>query len=75
LLKQAWIGGGDLLQRETVAELVSGLESRDAEALSELCADDAVVHHPLWPEPVRGRTAIRASERPSTSPSGTDSSS
>lgn len=44
-------------------KLVAAVKSRDADALSELFADDAVLHHPLSPEPVHGKTAIRASEQ------------
>jgi steroid delta-isomerase-like uncharacterized protein len=51
------------LGREIAAELVSAIERRDTEALSELFADDAVLHHPLAPEPVQGKTEIRASEQ------------
>lgn len=49
--------------REIGEALVAAVERRDADALSELCADDAVVHHPLSPEPVQGKAAIRASEQ------------
>lgn len=49
--------------REIADKLVAAIERRDAEALADLCADDAVVHHPLSPDPIRGKAAIAASEQ------------
>jgi steroid delta-isomerase-like uncharacterized protein len=46
-----------------VEAVVQALETQDADALVELYADEAVLHHPLSPEPLRGRAAIRASEQ------------
>lgn len=47
---------------ELVGRLKSAIERRDADAVAALYAEDAVGHHPLAPEPLRGREAIRASE-------------
>jgi steroid delta-isomerase-like uncharacterized protein len=52
-----------LMGRELAQKLVAAVESRDADALAELCAEDAVLHHPLSPEPAKGRAAIAASEQ------------
>jgi steroid delta-isomerase-like uncharacterized protein len=49
--------------REIVEAVVRALEAEDADALVELYADDAVLHHPLSPAPLRGSAAIRASEQ------------
>jgi steroid delta-isomerase-like uncharacterized protein len=49
--------------REVAERLVGAIERRDAQALTELFADEAVLHHPLSPEPIRGRAAIRESEQ------------
>lgn len=46
-----------------VERLVAAVERRDLEAFAALYANDAVGRHPLHPEPVRGREAIRASEQ------------
>jgi steroid delta-isomerase-like uncharacterized protein len=48
--------------REIVEAVVQALEAEDADALVELYADEAVLHHPLSPQPLKGRAAIRASE-------------
>jgi steroid delta-isomerase-like uncharacterized protein len=32
--------------------------------MAALYTQDAIVHHPLYPEPARGRDAIRASQQP-----------
>jgi steroid delta-isomerase-like uncharacterized protein len=48
---------------EIGGELAAAVERRDAAALSELFADQAVLHHPLSPEPVEGKAAIVASEQ------------
>ena len=50
-------------KHEVVQKLVDRIERRDAAALTELFAEDAVLHHPLSPDPVRGRAAIRESEQ------------
>jgi steroid delta-isomerase-like uncharacterized protein len=49
--------------REVAEKLVGAIESRDADALTELFADDAVLHHPLTPEPIHGKAAIVQSEQ------------
>jgi steroid delta-isomerase-like uncharacterized protein len=49
--------------REIAEKLVCTIESRDADALEELFAEDAVLHHPLSPEPMRGKAAIGTSEQ------------
>ncbi len=43
--------------------LVDSVQRRDAAALGRLYAEDAVLFHPLSPEPLRGREAIRASDQ------------
>ena len=48
----------------TVAErIAAALERGDAEGVAALYAEDAVTYHPLFPEGVRGRDAIRQSEQ------------
>lgn len=47
---------------ELIDRYVSAIERRDLDAYAALFAEDAVGYHPLSPEPVRGREAIRASE-------------
>ena len=37
--------------------------SGDAEAVASFYAEDATLEHPLFPEPLRGRDAIRAGEQ------------
>lgn len=62
---------------EVVEKLVKAIKGRNAAALAELFADDAVLHHPLVPEPIRGSEAIsaRANGRLSTrSPKSTSPS-
>ena len=49
--------------REVAQKLVGAIEKADAEALAALFADDAVLRHPLSPEPIRGKAAIAASEQ------------
>ena len=49
--------------REVVEKLVGAIESRDADALTELFADDAILQHPLSAEPLVGKAAIGASEQ------------
>jgi steroid delta-isomerase-like uncharacterized protein len=39
------------------------VQSRDADAVAELYAEDAVVHHPLSPAVASGRDAIRAGQQ------------
>jgi len=51
------------MPREVVNKLVSAIERGDAAALTELFADDAVLRHPLSPEPIAGKAAIAASEQ------------
>jgi len=45
-----------------VRRMADTVERRDAEAMAALYTQDATVHHPLYPEPARGRDAIRASQ-------------
>ena len=49
--------------RDVVEKLVRAVENRDADALGALFADEALLHHPLSPEPIRGKPAILASEQ------------
>jgi len=51
------------MSREIADKLVRAIESRDVDALGEVFADDAVLHHPLSPEPLHGQAAIVASEQ------------
>ncbi|MFA9443791.1 ester cyclase [Egicoccus sp. AB-alg6-2] len=46
-----------------VDKFIESIEAGDSEAFAALFAEDAVGHHPLYPEPVRGREAIRQSEQ------------
>lgn len=46
-----------------VRRFISTIEQRDADGYAALFAEDAVVHHPLAPDPIRGREQIRASEQ------------
>lgn len=48
---------------DVVKRFTNAIEARDAEAFAALFAEDAVGHHPLYDEPVRGREAIREGER------------
>ena len=48
---------------EVVRRMADAVERRDAWAMAALYAEDATVHHPLYPEPARGREAIRVSQR------------
>jgi steroid delta-isomerase-like uncharacterized protein len=48
---------------EVVRRMAHAVERRDAEALAALYAEDATLPHPLYPEPARGREAIRASQQ------------
>ena len=43
--------------------LVEAVERGDIDDFAALFAEDAVAHHPLSPEPLVGRTAIRAAEQ------------
>ncbi len=49
--------------RSVAERLAAALEEGDLDALAALYAEDAVMHHPLSPEGVRGRDAIRQSEQ------------
>jgi steroid delta-isomerase-like uncharacterized protein len=49
--------------REMVQRIVEAVASGDADAVAALYAEQATLHHPLLPEPARGRAAIRASEQ------------
>jgi steroid delta-isomerase-like uncharacterized protein len=51
-------------QENVVERMADAVRQRDAEAMAALYAQDAIVHHPLYPEPARGREAIRASQEP-----------
>jgi len=46
-----------------VRRMADAVERRDAEAMAALYTQDARVPHPLYPEPARGRDAIRASQQ------------
>jgi steroid delta-isomerase-like uncharacterized protein len=46
-----------------VHRMAETVKRRDAEAMAALYTQDATVHHPLYPEPGRGRDAIRASQQ------------
>jgi len=48
---------------ERVLRIIESIQSADSEAYAELYAPDAVMHHPLAPEPINGRKSIRESER------------
>jgi steroid delta-isomerase-like uncharacterized protein len=48
---------------ELVRRMADAVERRDAEAMAALYAEDATLPHPLYPEPARGREAIRASQQ------------
>ena len=49
--------------REMAEKLVGAIEGRNADAIIELFSEDAVLHHPLSPEPIQGRASIGASEQ------------
>lgn len=49
--------------RQAVDDVINAIRRADADAYAELFADEAVLEHPLAPEPLRGRAAIRESER------------
>lgn len=49
--------------RDVVDQIVNAIRQRDAEAFARLFADNAVMHHPLSPVPLRGRSAIRDGEQ------------
>lgn len=51
------------MKRDLVSRLAAALEAGDVDGLVDLYAEDAVLHHPLSPEPLQGRDAIRASEQ------------
>jgi steroid delta-isomerase-like uncharacterized protein len=46
-------------REDTIREVLDAINRHDVEAFSALYADDAVVHDPQYPEPLRGRSAIR----------------
>ena len=46
-----------------VRRYIAAIEQRDADAYAALFAEDAIAHHPLAPDPIRGRDQIRASEQ------------
>ena len=54
----AYINAAILINR-----LVEAITNRDADALARLYAEEATLRHPLFPEPARGRAAIRAAEQ------------
>jgi steroid delta-isomerase-like uncharacterized protein len=47
-----------------VRQMADAVQRRDADAMAALYTQDATVHHPLYPEPARGRDVIRASQEP-----------
>jgi steroid delta-isomerase-like uncharacterized protein len=49
--------------RTAAEHIVRVVQARDAEAYADLFAEEAVSHHPLAAEPLRGRDAIRHSEQ------------
>lgn len=58
------VGEGTYRAHETfVRRFVAAIEQRDADAYAALFAEDAIAHHPLAPDPLRGRDQIRASEQ------------
>ena len=52
-----------MVQTSVVHRLADAVQRRDADALAELYAEDAVLYHPLSPAPLEGRRAIRESEQ------------
>lgn len=46
----------------TVSQIVNAWNSGDISAIASLYAQDAVMHHPLQPQPLTGREAIRQLE-------------
>jgi steroid delta-isomerase-like uncharacterized protein len=44
---------------DVIRQVIETFNRRDAVALAERYAEDAVVHDPQYPEPLRGREAIR----------------
>jgi len=48
---------------EPVLRFVESIQSADSDAYAEFYAPDAVMHHPLAPEAIRGRESIRESEQ------------
>ena len=56
-MEQANIG------RDVALKLVQAIESADPTGLAGLFSNDAVMRHPLSPEPIEGRAAIAASEQ------------
>lgn len=56
-------GGGPGRHGDLVRRFVEAIERADGDAFAALFAEDAVGHHPFFPEPLQGREAIRASEQ------------
>jgi len=56
--RRGWIKADEVVQR-----VVEAVTSGDPDAVAGLYAEKATMHHPLFPEPVRGRDAIRAAEQ------------
>lgn len=48
---------------DALHSLVAAVEAGDADAYAALFSEEAVALHPLSPEPLRGRSAIRAAEQ------------
>lgn len=51
------------MSRALIEELVATVEQRDADRFAALFAQDAIAYHPLHPDPLVGRDAIRDSEQ------------
>lgn len=49
--------------RELVQRIVDAVASGSSDAVAALYADQATLRHPLFPEPARGRAAIRSGEQ------------
>jgi len=52
-----------MAEAAAVYRLADAVQRRDADALAALFADAAVAYHPLSPNPLHGRQAIRANEQ------------
>jgi steroid delta-isomerase-like uncharacterized protein len=48
---------------DVVHRMADAVRRRDSGAMAALYTQDATIHHPLYPEPARGRKAIRASQQ------------
>jgi steroid delta-isomerase-like uncharacterized protein len=55
--------GGEMNARELVQRIVDAVATGDSDAVAALYAEQATLHHPLLPEPARGRAAICAAEQ------------